>query len=100
MPLADVEWGLDELRQRDLVEQLGGGLYRFRNALFLRWLRNNRSLMETVRQSREYKTPATSRCTAPAQPADRLGWPGAVGGDWRSDRGRWLRLASRETRIS
>lgn len=100
MPLADVEQGLDELRQRDLVEQLGGGLYRFRNALFLRWLRNNRSLMETVRQSREYKT--LPHPSVPPLLNRRIDWVGlglwvvigaliiAVGSVWRA----------RETRIS
>jgi Tol biopolymer transport system component len=55
MPLGDVEQAIDELRQRDMVERLGGGMYRFRSAMFLRWLRNNKTLADTVRRSREYR---------------------------------------------
>jgi hypothetical protein len=100
MPLADVERALDELRQRDLVERLGGGLYRFRNALFIRWLRGNQSLMETVRRSREYKS--LPRPTVPPILNRRFDWVGlslwvviaalviAVGSVWRA----------RETRIT
>ena len=100
MPLADVEEALDELRQRDLVERLGGGLFRFRNALFLRWLRANRSLVETVRRTREYRR--LPRPTVPPILNRRIDWLGlslwvliaalivAVAAVWRS----------RETRIT
>lgn len=94
MPLTDIEHALDELRQRDLVERLGGGLYRFRNALFLRWLRQNQSLGETVRRSREYKS--LPRPSVPPLLNRRIDWVGlslwvliaalviAVGSVWRS----------------
>ncbi|MHB1317264.1 MAG: hypothetical protein ACYCYF_01455 [Anaerolineae bacterium] len=94
MPLSDVERALDELRQRDLVERLGGGLYRFRNALFLLWLRRNQSLGETVRRSREYKS--LPRPSVPPLLNRRIDWVGlslwvliaalviAVGTVWRS----------------
>jgi hypothetical protein len=100
MPVADVERALDELRQRDLVERLGGGLYRFRNALFIRWLRGNQSLIETVRRSREYKR--LPRPTVPPILNRRFDWVGlslwvviaalviGVGSVWRA----------RETRIT
>lgn len=94
MPLSDIEQALDELRQRDLVERLGGGLYRFRNALFLLWLRHNQSLVDTVRRSREYKS--LPRPSVPPLLNRRIDWVGlslwvliaalviAVGTVWRS----------------
>jgi len=99
MPLKDVELALEELAQRDLVERMGGGLYRFRNALFLRWLRHNQSLVETVHRSRDYRR--QPRPTVPAIRNRRFDWVGlslwvviallvlAIGSVWRA----------RETRI-
>ncbi len=55
MPLDDIQAALTELTQRDVVERLGGGLYRFRNALYLRWLRENKDAVQIVRSSREYR---------------------------------------------
>ncbi|MGI6368756.1 MAG: hypothetical protein ACOX2L_10470 [Anaerolineae bacterium] len=94
MPMADVQRGLSELEQRYLVERLGGGLYRFRSALFLRWLRENRTLAEALQQARNYRR--APRPPVPPLLNRRIDWlglslwvliaalVGAVGYVWRS----------------
>ncbi len=94
MPLEHIERALADLRRRDLVEQLGGGLFRFRSALLLQWLRANKSAVETVRRSREYRR--LPRPTTPPLLSRKIDWLGlglwvliaalvvAIGAVWRS----------------
>jgi len=54
MPVKDIEGALNELVTRDILEQLGGQTFRFRTEILRRWLRRNRSTLETVQQVRHY----------------------------------------------
>ncbi len=100
MPLAHIEQALAELQRRDLVERLGGGLFRFRSALLLQWLRDTKNTLETVRRSREYRR--LPRPTVPPLLSRKVDWLGlglwviiavlivAVGAVWR---GREVRIS-------
>lgn len=55
VPEKDIEEALHKLRRRNIVETLGGGTYRFRNTLFLNWLKRNKDTLETVRQASNYQ---------------------------------------------
>jgi len=55
MPVRDIESALDELEARDLLERLGEQTWRIRVEVFRRWLRRNRSTLETVQQVRRYR---------------------------------------------
>lgn len=99
VPLGHIEQALAELYRRDMVERLGGGMVRFRSALLLQWLRANKSALETVRRSREYRRLPIP--TVPPLLSTRVDWLGlglwvaiaalilAIGAVWR---GRELRI--------
>jgi len=74
MPSSDLDAALDELASRDLVETLGGRTYRFINALFLRWIKQEHDTLTTVRVSRRYHQRRLERVS---------GW-GARKVDWLS----------------
>jgi len=74
VPIGDIERALDELVTRDLLERLGGETFRIRVEVFRRWLRRNRSTLETVRQSRRYRRSRLRRVT-PAR-SKHIDWMG------------------------
>ncbi len=94
MPMGDIQRALAELERRGLVERLGGGLFRFRSALLLQWLRANKSALETARRSREYHL--IPRPSTPPFLNRRIDWLGlglwlviaaliiAIGSVWRN----------------
>jgi arginine repressor len=55
VPDEDIARAMQELAGRDILEQLGGGTYRFRNELLRHWLRRNQTLAETLHQVQRYR---------------------------------------------
>ena len=55
VPSSDIERAMQELAGREILEQLGGGTYRFRNELLRYWLRRNQTLTETLHQVQRYR---------------------------------------------
>ena len=94
VPQDHIKEALADLKRQDVVERLGGGLYRFRSSLFLLWLRANKNTLETIRRSREYRR--APRPTTPPLLSQRIDWLGlglwvliaalvlAIGSVWRS----------------
>jgi hypothetical protein len=55
VPEEDIERAMRELAGREILEQLGGGTFRFRNELLRYWLRRNQTLAETLHQVQRYR---------------------------------------------
>ena len=75
VPVQDIDNALNELADRDTVDALGGGTYRFTNQLFRHWLKENKSTIDTLQQLRHYRR-ARVRHILPARskPIDWASW--------------------------
>lgn len=74
MPREDITLALSELTSGRIFEQLGGGTYRFHNALFRHWLRENHNTLDVVRQAQRYRRARIRR--VPLRRTRRIDWMG------------------------
>jgi hypothetical protein len=76
IPREDIVRAMDELSARDIFEQLGGDTYRFRNALYRLWVRQNHNTLDVVRQAQRYRRSRVRR--VPTRRARHVDWVGLL----------------------
>ncbi len=55
IPEEDVEAGLEELVSLALLNRMGGDIYRFDNDLFRHWLKQNKDVVQVMREQKGYR---------------------------------------------
>ncbi|MBN1401508.1 MAG: PD40 domain-containing protein [Anaerolineae bacterium] len=65
MPAEDLDEGLKELVQREILDRMGGEIYRFRSDLFRGWIKANKSTAQTFRDNRRYAQQRLERIALP-----------------------------------
>jgi len=70
IPAEDIAEALERLWRREIVDRLGGGTFRFRSTLFLRWLRQHQHLLDAARQARYPRAPRRPTIMRQREPID------------------------------
>ena len=76
IPMQDIEDALVELLAQGLVERLGDETYRLSNDLIRHWLKENKSALDTIQQTRKYRR-AHLRRISPLK-NKRIDWASAL----------------------
>ncbi|MHB1296722.1 MAG: DUF5050 domain-containing protein [Anaerolineae bacterium] len=74
VPMVHIESALQELTEQGILEKLGGELYRFNSELFRHWVRENKTALDTLQHSKQYRRAHVQRVAAARRkPVDWLG---------------------------
>jgi hypothetical protein len=76
MPVEDLDQGLNELVERQILDRMGGEIYRFRSDLFRGWIKAHKTTAQTLRENRGYAQRRLERITTPR--TRRIDWLGLL----------------------